>query len=48
MDIVSAANINAAVTYVAALIIKTEYVSGFNGIKFNMHAVLCLSRCSTV
>ena len=43
MDIVAAANINAAVAYIAALIIETEYIAGLNCIQFNMHTVAGLS-----
>ena len=48
MDIVAAANIDTAVAYIAALIIKTEYVAGLNGVQLNMHTVIGLSGSGAV
>ena len=48
MDIVATANIDTAVAYIAALIIKTEYVAGLNGVQLNMHTVIGLSGSGAV
>ena len=42
MDIVSIADIDAAVAYVAALIVEAKNVAGFKLVKLHMHTVVCL------